>query len=50
VLNLNYFPPSVNVVFDASVEGYLDAEAVTVLAEMAAHQLGKLVPGKEGIG
>jgi len=44
------FPPSVNVVFDASVEGYLDAEAVTVLAEMAAHQLGKLVPGKEGIG
>lgn len=44
------FPPSVNVVFDASVEGYLDAEAVTVLAEMAARQLEKVMspPGKEG--
>jgi hypothetical protein len=42
------FPPSANVVFDASVEGYLDAEAVTVLAEMAARRLEKLVPGKEG--
>lgn len=44
------FPPSVNVVFDASVEGYLDAEAVTVLAEMAARRLEKSVshPGKEG--
>ena len=33
------FPPSVSVVFDASVEGYLDAEVVTVLAELAASRL-----------
>jgi Domain of unknown function (DUF3786) len=33
------FPPSANVVFDASVEGYLDAEAVTVLAELATRRL-----------
>jgi len=26
-------------VFDASVEGYLDAEAVTVLAELATRRL-----------
>ena len=42
------FPPSANVVFDASIEGYLDAEAVTVVAEMAARRLEKLIPGKEG--
>src|SRR3972149_1641966 len=28
------FPPGASVVFDASVEGYLDAEVVTVLAEL----------------
>jgi len=33
------FAPSVSVVFDASVEGYLDAEVVTVLAELAARRL-----------
>jgi hypothetical protein len=33
------FPPSANVVFDGSVEGYLDAEAVTVLAELATRRL-----------
>ena len=33
------FPASANVVFDASVEGYLDAEAVTVLAELATRRL-----------
>jgi hypothetical protein len=35
------FPPSANVVFDASVEGYLDAEAVTVLAELATRRLAE---------
>lgn len=33
------FPASANVVFDASIEGYLDAEAVTVLAELATRRL-----------
>lgn len=33
------FAPSASVVFDASVEGYLDAEAVTVLAELATRRL-----------
>ena len=33
------FAPSASIVFDASVEGYLDAEAVTVLAELAAHRM-----------
>jgi hypothetical protein len=33
------FPPSASVVFDGSVEGYLDAEAVTVLAELATRRL-----------
>ena len=33
------FAPSVSVVFDASVEGYLDAEALTVLAELATRRL-----------
>jgi len=35
------FPASANVVFDASVEGYLDAEAVTVLAELATRRLAE---------
>ena len=33
------FSASASVVFDASVEGYLDAEAVTALAEMATRRL-----------
>jgi hypothetical protein len=33
------FAPSASVVFDASVEGYIDAEAVTVLAELATRRL-----------
>jgi hypothetical protein len=33
------FTPSASVVFDASVEGYLDAEAVTVLAELATRRM-----------
>ncbi|HSO30347.1 MAG TPA: DUF3786 domain-containing protein [Candidatus Sulfomarinibacteraceae bacterium] len=33
------FSPSASVVFDASVEGYLDAEAVTALAEVATRRL-----------
>ena len=33
------FAPSASVVFDASVEGYLDAEAVTVLAEHATRRM-----------
>jgi hypothetical protein len=33
------FPPSLTVVFDASIEGYLDAEAVTALAELATRRL-----------
>jgi len=44
------FPPSANVVFDASVEAYLDAEAVTVLAELAAHRLAEAVNPPSGKG
>lgn len=33
------FAPSASVVFDASIEGYLDAEVVTVLAELATRRL-----------
>ncbi len=33
------FPPGASVVFDASVEGYLDAEVVTVLAELVTRRL-----------
>jgi hypothetical protein len=33
------FAPSASIVFDASIEGYLDAEAATVLAELAAHRM-----------
>jgi hypothetical protein len=33
------FAPSASVVFDASIEGYLDAEAVTALAETATRRL-----------
>jgi hypothetical protein len=33
------FTPSASVVFDASVEGYLDAEAATVLAELATRRM-----------
>ncbi len=33
------FAPSASVVFDASIEGYLDAEAVTVLAELATRRM-----------
>ncbi|MDR7522275.1 MAG: DUF3786 domain-containing protein [Armatimonadota bacterium] len=33
------FPPGVSVVFDASVEGYLDAEVLTALAELVTRRL-----------
>jgi hypothetical protein len=33
------FPPSLSVVFDASVEGYLDAEVLTALAELTSRRL-----------
>jgi hypothetical protein len=33
------FAPSASVVFDASIEGYLDAEAATVLAELAIRRM-----------
>jgi hypothetical protein len=33
------FPPSASVVFDASVEGYLDAEVATALAEHVSRRL-----------
>jgi hypothetical protein len=33
------FAPSASVVFDASIEGYLDAEAATVLAELATRRM-----------
>ena len=36
------FGPSVSVVFDASIEGFLDAEAVTALAELATRRLVEL--------
>jgi hypothetical protein len=44
------FAASATVVFDASVEGYLDAEAATVLAELATRRLvepANPVQGKE---
>jgi len=44
------FPPSANVVFDASVEGYLDAEAVTVLAELATRRLAESANPPAGKG
>lgn len=44
------FPPSANVVFDASVEGYLDAEAVTVLAELATRRLAGAASPRSGKG
>ncbi len=44
------FPPSASVVFDASVEGYLDAEAVTVLAELACRRLADAVNSSSGKG
>jgi hypothetical protein len=44
------FPPSANVVFDASVEGYLDAEAVTVLAELATRRLAEAAIPPSGKG
>ncbi len=33
------FPPGVSVVFDGSVEGYLDAEVLTALAELVTRRL-----------
>ena len=33
------FAPSASVVFDASIDGYLDAEAATVLAELATRRM-----------
>lgn len=33
------FPPSLSVVFDASVEGYLDSEVLTVLCELVSRRL-----------
>lgn len=39
------FAPSASIVFDASVEGYLDAEAVTVLAELATHRMIEAATG-----
>jgi hypothetical protein len=44
------FPPSASVVFDASVEGYLDAEAVTVLAELATRRLAEAATPPSGKG
>ena len=44
------FPPSANVVFDASVEGYLDAEGITVLAELATRRLAEAVNPSSGKG
>jgi len=37
--------PNASVVFDASVEGYLDAEAVTVLAELAIRRMIEAATG-----
>ena len=39
------FTPSASVVFDASVEGYLDAEAATVLAELASRRMVEAAAG-----
>lgn len=45
------FAPSASIVFDASVEGYLDAEAVTVLAELATRRMIEAARGgvSEGV-
>ncbi len=43
------FPPSMSVVFDASVEGYLDAEVLTALAELTSRRLAAAADApKEG--
>ena len=39
------FTPSASVVFDASIEGYLDAEAATVLAELASRRMIEAAAG-----
>jgi len=39
------FAPSASVVFDSSIEGYLDAEAATVLAELATRRMIEAVEG-----
>jgi len=39
------FAPSASVVFDASIEGYLDAEAATVLAELATRRMIEAAEG-----
>jgi hypothetical protein len=44
------FPPSANTVFDASVEGYLDSEAVTVLAGLATQRLADAAKPSPGRG
>ena len=44
------FTPSASVVFDASVEGYLDAEAATVLAELAARRMIEAAAGGSNEG
>ena len=36
---IDEFAPSASVVFDASIENYLDAEAATVLAELATKRM-----------
>jgi hypothetical protein len=45
------FAPSASIVFDASVAGYLDAEAVTVLAELATRRMIEAARGgvSEGV-
>jgi hypothetical protein len=44
------FAPSISVVFDASVEGYLDAEAVTVLTELATRRMIEAAEGGSNKG
>jgi hypothetical protein len=44
------FPPSASLVFDASIGGYLDAEAATVLAELATHALIDAARGGQSEG
>jgi len=39
------FAPSASVVFDASIEGYLDAEGVTVLVELATRRMIEAAEG-----
>jgi hypothetical protein len=43
-------PPSASVVFDASVEGYLDAEVLTALAELTSRRLVAAAEGLTGEG